>query len=519
MSTRNYNYLVIGLTGLLATACFDGTITGELNTGKVAQVSGASDSEGGSSALEILEANGLLGVPLDCNYGALKLTFQLKADGTAQTKWEDPSASTLCTNLMAASGDILSATGGSLVLSNASGGACNNYQQNSHAFAYVASTGKVRIGNSSDKTLNLNCSKAASTTGGTTGSSSAACGAANGATYSAVPTAYLCSDGSTPSVTGSASKYSWTCGTSSCNADRITVSVSCGSSNGGSFANAPVTNLCSNGTVPAVASGSNQFTWSCGNNSCSATKIATLSASEECKKGGGFYTAAGSCIAKGASVGNGWVAVPAGTGFPSGCLPPVLGYNYDCGVKAGASDGVKCDAESHILSCPAGTKLVSGTSALGPFLPTDCSAYRTSTIAQQCNVIGITVGGTAAECSAQGGFFSAADGGKCFPKGETVGHGWVVAPLAAETSCPPPAPQVVDADGAVRDTWGYNCKAEVGGTDGIECNLTNGNVYQFKCPAGTKVVDTGARIPAPSAVPCSSGQRATVFAMLTCQAK
>lgn len=51
--------------------------------------------------------------------------------------------------------------------------------------------------------------------------------------------------------------------------------VSCGSSNGQTLASVPVTNLCSDGSTPAVTTSGLSFTWSCGAVSCSASALTT----------------------------------------------------------------------------------------------------------------------------------------------------------------------------------------------------------------------------------------------------
>jgi hypothetical protein len=54
--------------------------------------------------------------------------------------------------------------------------------------------------------------------------------------------------------------------------------VSCGSAKGGSYASAPTTNLCSDGSTPAVTASGSSWTWNCVsgiNNPCTAGKIST----------------------------------------------------------------------------------------------------------------------------------------------------------------------------------------------------------------------------------------------------
>jgi hypothetical protein len=117
------------------------------------------------------------------------------------------------------------------------------------------------------------------------------CGTSNGATFSTAPTAALCATAAnTPFVSGTG-PWTWTCngvyqGTdATCSANLAVAGPSlngvCGASNGGSFASAPATGLCSAGTATALV-GSGPWNWSCaGSNggtadTCSAYYAATL---------------------------------------------------------------------------------------------------------------------------------------------------------------------------------------------------------------------------------------------------
>ncbi len=105
------------------------------------------------------------------------------------------------------------------------------------------------------------------------------CGTASGTTRSTAPTSGLCGTGASSSISTGTNNYTWSCtnggNTANCSAFRTAL---CGSSNGGSFTNAPTSGLCTRGSSSAVSSGAN-FAWSCSNGSstvnCSATKTVT----------------------------------------------------------------------------------------------------------------------------------------------------------------------------------------------------------------------------------------------------
>ena len=95
-----------------------------------------------------------------------------------------------------------------------------------------------------------------------------ACGSSNGGTFATAPTTNLCSSGlfsgdSYPSP----GLYVWTCsgrygGTNASCSANIKVNGVCGGSNGQSFSTAPTTNLCTSGTASAVT-GSGPWGWTC----------------------------------------------------------------------------------------------------------------------------------------------------------------------------------------------------------------------------------------------------------------
>jgi hypothetical protein len=100
----------------------------------------------------------------------------------------------------------------------------------------------------------------------------------NGGTYSSsssIPTP-LCSSG-TPSTISGSGPWTWTCygsGTGAtndtCTATKSGAGPTCGTANGGSYSTAPTTNLCSDGSTPAVTSSGGNWVWTCGTNSCKA---------------------------------------------------------------------------------------------------------------------------------------------------------------------------------------------------------------------------------------------------------
>ncbi|MBV8060976.1 MAG: hypothetical protein JO126_02710 [Alphaproteobacteria bacterium] len=109
-----------------------------------------------------------------------------------------------------------------------------------------------------------------------------ACGAANGVAVSSAPANNLCSVGTPSGISGSG-PWTWSCAgqyggpTAFCNAPVAVINGTCGSSNGGTFANAPSTNLCNSGTATNL-SGSGPWTWSCAgsNNGGTASCAANL---------------------------------------------------------------------------------------------------------------------------------------------------------------------------------------------------------------------------------------------------
>ncbi|HJV36669.1 S8 family serine peptidase [Geomonas sp.] len=94
------------------------------------------------------------------------------------------------------------------------------------------------------------------------------CGAANGGRFASAPTSNLCSAGTPSAVTGSG-PWNWTCvgsssgTTATCSANTMSSGNGiCGTSNGVAFASAPGSNLCASGT-PSAVTGSGPWNWTC----------------------------------------------------------------------------------------------------------------------------------------------------------------------------------------------------------------------------------------------------------------
>ncbi len=93
-----------------------------------------------------------------------------------------------------------------------------------------------------------------------------ACGTSNGGTFATFPTTNLCSAGTVGHQAENGWSYSWSCTSDGsqvwCSANKP-VPAACGTSNGGTFATFPTTNLCSAGTVGHQAENGWSYSWSC----------------------------------------------------------------------------------------------------------------------------------------------------------------------------------------------------------------------------------------------------------------
>ncbi|MDD4409200.1 MAG: hypothetical protein PHW52_00930, partial [Candidatus Pacebacteria bacterium] len=112
------------------------------------------------------------------------------------------------------------------------------------------------------------------------------CGSSNGGTFVDAPTSGLCNSGTSTSPYLSGSRWIWTCvgsnggSTSNCYATKGAdpVNGQCGSSNGGTFVDAPTSGLCNSGTSTSPYLSGSRWIWTCaGSNggstsNCYATK-------------------------------------------------------------------------------------------------------------------------------------------------------------------------------------------------------------------------------------------------------
>src|ERR1039457_4602838 len=98
------------------------------------------------------------------------------------------------------------------------------------------------------------------------------CGSSNNGSFPVAPTTGICANNTTASsVAGGDGPWIWTCAglnggtTANCSASVLSGAVPgvCGPSNGGSFPVAPVTGLCTSGTVNSPPSGTGPWSWTC----------------------------------------------------------------------------------------------------------------------------------------------------------------------------------------------------------------------------------------------------------------
>ena len=95
-----------------------------------------------------------------------------------------------------------------------------------------------------------------------------ACGTSDGGTFATVPATNLCAQGTASGVAG-VGPWTWTCnGTgptatnASCGANISNINGVCGTAAGGTFLMAPASNLCVDGATPVVTGGAS-WTWTC----------------------------------------------------------------------------------------------------------------------------------------------------------------------------------------------------------------------------------------------------------------
>lgn len=198
------------------------------------------------------------------------------------------------------------------------------------------------------------------------------CGSANASTFTAAPSAGLCSTGSASAVTGTG-PWSWSCfGTNngknaSCSANIAPTALngSCGSANGMTLSSAPSASLCQIGNASAV-SGSGPWTWSCSggnggsNASCSALKAAV--------------PVNGSC---GSAQGASFVSAPASGLCAQGTPTAVSGagaWNWSCTGSDGGSTAT-CNAKfAYLLTTTTSGAGTISSSPSGIACGTSCSA-------------------------------------------------------------------------------------------------------------------------------------------------
>ncbi len=92
-----------------------------------------------------------------------------------------------------------------------------------------------------------------------------ACGATNN----------LCASGTLNDTADIPTEYRWECLGSGGGTDDLNCSepiINCGTANGQTFPLEPTTNLCDDGSTPAVTNNGGTWDWACGSNSCSATR-------------------------------------------------------------------------------------------------------------------------------------------------------------------------------------------------------------------------------------------------------
>ncbi len=164
-----------------------------------------------------------------------------------------------------------------------------------------------------------------------------ACGSSNGGTFASAPTSGLCSSGTASSVTGTGPWY-WICAghyggsNAGCSANPPAVNGACGSSNGGSFTSAPTSGLCSSGAASSVT-GTGPWSWTCAgqnggrNASCSANHLVS-----------------GAC---GSSNGGTFSSAPTSGLCSSGTASSVTGtgpWSWTCAGQNGGTDA-SCSAD------------------------------------------------------------------------------------------------------------------------------------------------------------------------------
>ncbi len=89
------------------------------------------------------------------------------------------------------------------------------------------------------------------------------CGPANGINYSVAPANCLLCEGGAPSALSGSNPWTWTCTAGTTVTCSTGTQPVCGSSNGGTFADEPTTNLCNPGFASAVTNNTTTWDWNC----------------------------------------------------------------------------------------------------------------------------------------------------------------------------------------------------------------------------------------------------------------
>lgn len=181
----------------------------------------------------------------------------------------------------------------------------------------------------------VSCSANKTTTNQTGSTNTAQCGSANNGTFSTAPTYNLCiqsTNPSAPTLSASTNKWNWVCvnGTQdvSCSANFVSPnsSIQCGTSNNGTFATAPNTNLCiqssPNPAVPVWNTATSKWAWNC----TSGTQSIPCSASRPTNTQTGVTLTGGTNGPKCGAVHNGlYISAPTNylcdTGTPQPTIP------------------------------------------------------------------------------------------------------------------------------------------------------------------------------------------------------
>ncbi|MDD4409495.1 MAG: hypothetical protein PHW52_02455, partial [Candidatus Pacebacteria bacterium] len=299
------------------------------------------------------------------------------------------------------------------------------------------------------------------------------CGTSDGGTFGTIPTTNLCTTGTATTVSGAGPWY-WTCqgangGTAaSCSASKTPdpVNGQCGTSDGGTFATIPTTNLCTTGTASSV-SGLGLWTWTCAGlnggttSSCSASKTPDPVNGQCGTSDGGTFTtipATNLCATGTATTVSGagpwyWTCQGANGGTAASCSAsktpdPVNG-------QCGASNGSALTGIPTQSLCALGTpSVVSGT---GPWTWT-CTGLN---------------GGTTASCSA-----TKVTNGQC---GTSNGGTFTIAPVAG--LCASGTPTSAAWNGY---NWAWACQSCDGGATDFcyayrpaseVCGASNGGTF------------------------------------------